>query len=133
MIARSASDPLVVRTVERVVQRDGIGIGGLAMLAPRLTSAQRAWAAALLLQSNHAHFTAALDIAHGRARIDDPLALPAGKRLVAMLTRAEARPGDGADELAAIGLLASRTGAERTLERLERAIELLESAAGAPA
>lgn len=121
MIARSASDPLVVRTVERVVQRDGIGIGGLAMLAPRLTSAQRAWAAALLLQSNHAHFTAALDIAHGRARIDDPLALPAGKRLVAMLTRAEARPGDGADELAAIGLLASRTGAERTLERLTRA------------
>ena len=121
MIARSGSDAIVIRAAGDVVEQAGVGLGALALLTPRLSPGQRAQTAAGLLQSADASFALALEVARGVARIDDPLATPAGRQLLELLARPEARPGDGTDELLALGLLASRAGAQRTLERLANA------------
>ena len=121
MMARSGPDALIARAVDSAARRDGIGAAGATILAPRLAPGARARAAVQLLQSGQAHFGMALEISRGAARIDDPLATPVGLQWLAALAKPDAKSSEGADQLFALGLLASRTGARRALDRLTAA------------
>ena len=53
--------------------------------------------------------------------------VPAEAALLHALGSADARPGDHAAELQALGMLASRAGAQKALERLVRGAGLLQA------
>jgi hypothetical protein len=121
MIAASAPDAIVEAAL-RTIGEAGGGFDRLMPLLPRLSPAQRSAAAQALLASREANFQSAVAIGGGRCGLDDPLATPAGAALLGALSRDDggkysAVPG----ELHALGLLASRRGAERAMERLGKA------------
>jgi hypothetical protein len=74
-----------------------------------------------ILHARGLSFDIAKTIAGGTARLENPLAAPAGAALLSALRRDDAKPSDNLAELFALGLLASRGAAPRTLERLNQA------------
>jgi hypothetical protein len=87
-------------------------------LAPRIARTERARFAAAGLRNHGIGFEMAQVIAGAAARLDDPLSVPAGAKLLAELGRDQAKPSDQFAELHALGLLASQTAAQQTLQRL---------------
>ncbi len=118
MVARTGTDAVVAQAVEVAAQGDAASMIGHSGLAERLPPAARSALAAQLLAGRHGGFELALAIAGHDARLDDPLATPAGAALLAALGRADARPGERGSELRAVGVIASQRGARRAIERL---------------
>lgn len=120
MIAASAPDPVVADALE------ALGGSGhpraLTPLLPRLSVAQRAAAARRLLELSGGTFQAAVEIGGGRCGHPDPLRTPAGAALLAAVARDESgRNAALTAELQALGLAASREGAERAIKMLGKA------------
>jgi len=125
LAARTGADALAAQVADAVSQADASGLHRLATLVPRLTPTQRSQLAATVLRTRGCGFEMAKVIAGGTARLDDPLAVPAGTAMIEALRRDDAKPSDQLAELFALGLVASRTGARRALERL-KAVGLLQ-------
>ncbi|GGF24655.1 hypothetical protein GCM10011611_33380 [Aliidongia dinghuensis] len=121
LVARTGTDALVTRAADAVSQCDAVGLQNLAALAPRLTAGQRSALAAKVLHASSCSFDMAKAIAGAMARLDDPLAAPAGAALLEALGHGDAGPADQVAELYGLGLVASRMGARRALERLNGA------------
>jgi len=121
LVARTGTDAIAALVADAVSRGETSGLYRLAILAPRLAPAQRSQLAETLLRIPSASFEAAKAIAGGTARLDDPLALPAGNALLEALRREDAKPSDHLAELLAVGLIASRAGARRALDRLKAA------------
>ncbi|KTT98607.1 DUF5691 domain-containing protein [Sphingomonas sanguinis] len=114
MVARSANDPVVAATTDALTLAKTIDSDALEMLLPRLTIGQRHVAAERLIRANGATFDMVRAIAGGDGDIDDAILMPAG---TALLDAVEGG-GDQADELLALGLLASREAAGQALDQL---------------
>src|SRR5262249_48271536 len=121
LIARTGTDAIVASAAEAVNERESISLHGLIFLAPRLTLDQRSVLAGAALRKPACSLEMAKAIAGGTARLDDPLGTPAGVALLAALQKEDAKPTDHAGELHALGLIAGRAAARRTLERLTAA------------
>lgn len=121
MAARSAPDAIVAAVAEALTTGASIDPRALAQLLPRLTQVQRRQAAARLLQAKGASFAIVLTIAGGDSGIDDAIRTPAGTALLEALKVQDAKPGDQAPELLALGLLASRVAAKQALGQLATA------------
>ncbi|MHC4047032.1 DUF5691 domain-containing protein [Bradyrhizobium sp. 23AC] len=119
LIVATGADALVTQAADAIGERDATGL--VAALAPRLAPAERTGHAEAALRTHGISFELAQQLAGAAARLDDPLSAPAGKTLLAALQRDDARPGDQALELHALGLIASRDGAQRSLHRLTAA------------
>jgi hypothetical protein len=121
MIAGSASDRVVAAMLEKLGESGG-GLDRLIPLLPRLSPEQRASAAASLLGARGASFQAAVAVGGGRCAIADPLRTAAGAALLDSIGRDEGgRNAALSGELHALGLVASRQGAERAIETLGKA------------
>jgi uncharacterized protein DUF5691 len=121
LIARTGTDALVALAAEAVSERDADGLRSLATLAPRLGSEERWQLAAKILRTRSCSFEMTKAIAGTVGRLDNPIDAPAGASLLDALGRDDAKPSDQVAELHALGLIASRTGAQQTLERLSGA------------
>ena len=119
LVTRTGTDALVAQTAEAVLQSDASG--HLVALAWRLAPGQRSELAEKLLHARGLDFEMAKTIAGGTARLENPLAAPAGGALLATLRRDDAKPSDQLAELFALGLIASRAAARQALERLNQA------------
>jgi hypothetical protein len=116
LIAATGTDAQVTQAAEAISERDATGL--VVALAPRLAPGERARFAEAGLRTSGLTFELAQLIAGATARLDDPLSAPAGKALLTALRRDDAKPSDQVTELHALGLMASREGARRTLESL---------------
>ena len=116
LIVRTGSDALVAQAAQAASQCDVSGL--LGALAPRLAPDLRSELTETALRTRGLSFTMARTIAGGTARLNDPLSAPAGAELLTALRQSDAKPSDQQAELLALGLIASRAGAQRTLERL---------------
>ncbi|QOZ68641.1 DUF5691 domain-containing protein [Bradyrhizobium arachidis] len=116
LILETGTDAQLEQAAGIVSQHDATGL--IVALAPRLAPAERARFAAAGLRTHGIGFEMAQVIAGAAARLDDPLSAPAGAKLLAELQRDDAKPSDHVAELHALGLLASRTAAQQTLQRL---------------
>lgn len=121
MVARSGSDAQADQAAEAAARHGAGAVEGSAALAPRLSTERRRSLATAMLGVDAIRFADAADIMDGEGGLDDPLATPAGGALLGLLTKADAKPADGADPLVALGLLASRKGAAGALDGLARA------------
>ena len=119
LVARTGTDSLVAQTAEAVSQCDASFF--LVTLTPRLAPGQRSELAEKVLRTRSFSFDVAKTIAGGTARLENPLAAPAGAVLLAALRRDNAKPSDELTELFALGLIASRAAARQALERLNGA------------
>lgn len=119
LIVATGTDALVTQAADTIGERDAAGL--VTALAPRLAPAARTGHAEAALRTHGISFELAQQLAGAAARLDDPLSAPAGKTLLAALQRDDARPGDQVSELHALGLIASRDGAQRSLQRLTAA------------
>jgi hypothetical protein len=118
MIARTGTDSHVTLAAEAVSDGDADSLRGLAALAPRLALEERCRFATKTLGARGCSFETAKALAGAAARIENPLDAPAGAALLEMLGRDDAKPSDQVAELHALGLIASRAGAQQALERL---------------
>ena len=116
VIVSTGTDAHVTQAADAISQGDATGL--IAALAPRLSAAERASHAETALHSHGISFELAQQVAGPAARLDDPLSAPAGRTLLAALQRDDAKPSDQFAELHALGLIASRDGAQRSLQRL---------------
>lgn len=121
LVVRTGADALAALVAEAVSRGDASGLHRLAVLAPRLTPAQRSQLAATALRAGGCSFETAKAIAGGTARLDDLFSAPAGTAVLEALRRDDAKPSDLRAELFALGLVASRAGAQDALERLRAA------------
>jgi hypothetical protein len=121
LMVRTGPDALVELAAETLGQRDSGGLQGLVSLAPRMYPGQRSALAAKALRKHGCSFEMAKTIAGGTARLEDPLATPAGEALLTALRREDAKPSDQLAELHALGLVASHAGARQVLARLNSA------------
>jgi len=119
LIVDTGTDAQLAQAAGIVSEHDATGL--IVALAPRLTPAERAKFAAAGLRTHGIGFEMAQMIAGTSARLDDLLSAPAGAKLLAELRRDDAKPSDHVAEFHALGLLASRTGAQQTLQRLTSA------------
>ncbi|PSJ40419.1 DUF5691 domain-containing protein [Allosphingosinicella deserti] len=119
MIAASAPDAVVQTAVETLRNRGAESAANLALLLPRLTEPERREVAEALLRTRGVSFADAASIGAGLCRIADPMRVPAGAALLTLLIADEAgKSAAAAAELQALGLVASREGARRAIERL---------------
>jgi hypothetical protein len=121
MIARTGTDSLVTLAAETMSHSDAEGLRGLASLAPRLAPEKRWQLTGTALGAHGCSFETAKAIAGATGRLDSPLDAPAGANLVETLSSDDAKPSDQIAELYALGLIASRAGAQHSLERLNGA------------
>ncbi|WP_298877927.1 DUF5691 domain-containing protein [uncultured Bradyrhizobium sp.] len=119
LIVETGTDAQLAQAAGVVSELDATGL--IAALAPRLGPAERARFAAAGLRAHGIGFEMAQVIAGVAARLDDPLAAPSGAKLLAGIRRDDAKPSDHAGEFRALGLLASQTAAQQTLQRLTAA------------
>jgi hypothetical protein len=119
LVVRTGTDSLVAQTAEAASQCNASFF--LDTLTPRLAPGQRSELAEKVLRTRDFSFDMAKTIAGGTARLENPLAAPAGATLLAALRRDDAKPSDQLTELFALGLLASRSAARQALERLNGA------------
>ena len=122
---RSAPDDIITALADRIVNH----ANPVLKLAPRLAVTKRAELAMRMLLGGH-NFQTALQMGGPSCRIDNALTLPRGRKLLTALQvakQAEAkgeRPPEAqlnSQELRALGLIASRTSAQQTLEELTKA------------
>lgn len=118
MATRSAADAVVSALAEALTTAASIDPHTLAQLLPRLSPSERRQASTRLMRAKGASFAMVLAIAGGDGGIDDAIRTPAGAALLRALTPEDARHGDQASELLALGLLASRAAARQALEHL---------------
>ncbi|MBR0686934.1 hypothetical protein JQ594_13475 [Bradyrhizobium manausense] len=119
LILETGTDAQLAQAAGIVSEHDATGL--IVALAPRLTPADRARFASAGLRAHGIGFDMAQVIAGAAARLDDLLSAPAGAKLLAELRRDDAKPSDHVAEFQALGLLASRTAAQQTLQRLTAA------------
>ncbi|AHE53780.1 DUF5691 domain-containing protein [Sphingomonas sanxanigenens] len=120
MIERSASDALLVRLLALLAERGAATVQLMLQFAPRLDPAQRDAAAKLLLAKG-ARFLDLLPLVGGAGSINGMIGAPAGAALLAGLVRKDEeapRPADLAEELHALGLIASPAAAREAIARL---------------
>lgn len=117
MAARSASDPMIEALVDAIHRENPNSPELPLLLLPRLATTQRNALARRTL-ANGDSFLLALRIAGGTARIDDAITASAGTALIKSLGAEDASPTKRVSELHALGLITSRAGAARALERL---------------
>jgi hypothetical protein len=119
MIARSGPDGAVTQLLDLLSCKGPDTVQALLLLVPRLDSRQRDETALLLLRAG-ASFRSALSIAGGTGRIEAAIDFPAGVSLLDGLRpqREDAKPADQADELHALGLLASTPAARAAIAKL---------------
>jgi Family of unknown function (DUF5691) len=115
LVTRTGTDSLVAQTAEAMSESDASFF--LGALTPRLAPGQRAHLAERLLHTRRFSFDMAKTLAGGTARLENPLAAPAGTALLEALRREGAKPSDEHSEFYALGLIASRTAARQALER----------------
>jgi hypothetical protein len=116
LIVATGTNAHAAQAADAISEHDPTGL--VFRLVPRLAPADRVRHAEAGLNSNNMRFELAQLIAGRMARLDNPLSTPAGKALIAALQREDAKPSDQIAELYALGLIASREGARRSLERL---------------
>ena len=116
MIVETGTDAQLAQAAGVVSQHDVSGL--IVALAPRLAPADRARFAAAGLHTHGFGFEMAQAVAGVAARLDDLLSAPSGAKLLTELRRDAAKPSDHVAELHALGLIASRDGARRSLEQL---------------
>jgi hypothetical protein len=119
LILETGNDAQLEQAAGTVSEHDATGL--IVALAPRLPLAERVRFASAGLRAHGIGFEMAQLIAGAAARLDDPLSAPAGAKLLAELRRDDAKPSDHVAEFHALGLLASRMGAQQTLQRLTAA------------
>ena len=115
----TGTDAQLAQAARIVSEQDATGL--IVALAPRLAPTERAKFAAAGLRAHGIRFEIAQMIAGTAARLDDPLSASSGERLLAEIRRDDAKPSDHAEEFRALGLLASQTAAQQTLQRLTAA------------
>ena len=115
----SGTDAQVADAARAIGEHDATGL--IVALAPRLAPAERARQAEAAMNAHGIRFELTQAMAGPAARLNDPLSAPAGKTLLTALRSDDAKPSDQAAELHALGLIASREGARRSLERLTAA------------
>ncbi|MBR0756377.1 hypothetical protein JQ604_29720 [Bradyrhizobium jicamae] len=115
-IVQTGTDALVAAAADLVAEQGRINI--VLTLVPRLAPSQRARRTETALRASELRFEIAKLIAGPAARLDDPLAAPAGTALITALRRDDAKPSDQAVELHALGLIVSRAAARQILDRL---------------
>lgn len=126
MAERSASDAIVADLSAALAEHSLPNLGALLALASRIGPTQRASIAQRVLRAGGS-YQDALAVAGGGGRVDGVADVPAEAALLRALGSADARPGDHAPELQALGMLASRAGAQKALERLVRGPGLLQA------
>lgn len=126
MAERSASDAIVADFATALAEHSLPNLGALLALASRIGSTQRAAIAERVLRGKGS-YQEALAMAGGGGRVEGVTDVPAEAALLRALGSADARPGDNAAELQALGMLASRAGAQEALERLIRGAGLLQA------
>ena len=119
LVVASGTDAHVADVAKLVGEHDATGL--IVALAPRLAPAARARHAETALNAHGIRFELAQAMAGPAARLNDPLSAPVGKALLTALRSDDAKPSDHVAELHALGLIASREGARRSLERLTAA------------
>jgi len=126
MAERSASDAIVADLSAALIKLSLPNFRALLALASRIGPTQRASLAQRVLRGQGS-YQDALAIAGGGGRVEAVTDVPAEAALLRALGSADARPGDHAPELQALGMLASRAGAQKALERLVRGAGLLQA------
>lgn len=126
MAGRSASDAIVAELCTALTEHSLPNLGALLALASRIGPTQRASIAQRVLRAGGS-YQDALAIADAGGRVEGVTDVPAEAALLHALGSADARPGDHAAELQALGMLASRAGAQKALERLVRGAGLLQA------
>ncbi|MEP9403358.1 DUF5691 domain-containing protein [Sphingomonas silueang] len=121
MAARSASDTIVDMVADAASAASTIDAHTLVELSARLAPSARRRAATRLLGAQDASFVMALAIAGGDGGIDEAIRTAAGTALLGALASDNARSGDQADALLALGLIASRSAARQALDQLAAA------------
>ena len=119
LVVATGTDAQVASTAKLVGEHDATGL--IVALAPRLAPAERARQAEAALNAHGIRFEQAQAMGGSAARLNDPLSAPAGKALLAALRSDDAKLSDHVAELHALGLIASREGARRSLESLTAA------------
>lgn len=120
MLVRSAPDPLIELLVEAIHRQDPSNTELSLILAPRLSTAQRNAFARRAL-GNGDSFLHALRIAGSAARIEEAITTHAGSTLIGSLGAEDHNTTQQANELRALGLIASRAAATQAIERLTSA------------
>lgn len=126
MAGRSASDAIVADLSTALAEHSLPNLGALLALASRIGPTQRASIAQRGLRAGSS-YQDALAMAGGGGRVEGVTDVPAEAALLHVLGSADARPGDHAAELQALGMVASRAGAQKALERLVRGAGLLQA------
>jgi len=126
MAGRSASDAIVAELSTALTEHSLPNLGALLALASRIAPTQRASIAQRVLRAGGS-YQDALAIADAGGRVEGVTDVPAEAALLHALGSADTRPGDHAAELQALGMLASRAGAQKALERLVRGAGLLQA------
>jgi hypothetical protein len=126
MAGRSASDAIVAELCTALTEHSLPNLGALLALASRIGPTQRASIAQRVLRAGGS-YQDALAIADAGGRVEGVTDVPAEAALLHALGSADARPGDHAAELQALGMLASRAGAQKALERLVHGAGLLQA------
>jgi len=126
MAGRSASDAIVAELCTALTEHSLPNLGALLALASRIGPTQRASIAQRVLRAGGS-YQDALVIADAGGRVEGVTDVPAEAALLHALGSADARPGDHAAELQALGMLASRAGAQKALERLVHGAGLLQA------
>jgi len=126
MAQRSASDAIVADLSTALAEHSLPNLGALLALVSRIGPTQRASIAQRVLRDKGS-YQDALAIAGGGGRVEGVTDVPAEAALLRALNSADVRPGDHAAELQALGMLASRAGAQKALERLVRGAGLLQA------
>jgi hypothetical protein len=121
LVAGTGTDALAALAAETIAASEGAAVHGLAVLAPRLAPDKRTALAAMMLRARGCSFDTVRAIAGPAGRLDQPFASAAGNALLQVLGREDAKASDGSLELHALGLIASRDGARRALERMDDA------------
>ncbi|SFJ94562.1 DUF5691 domain-containing protein [Bradyrhizobium sp. Gha] len=116
MIVEPGTNAQLAQAAGVVSEHDATGL--IVALAARLAPAERARFAAVGLHTHGFRFEMAQAVAGVAARLDDPLSAPSGAKLLTALRRDDAKPSDHVAELHALGLIASRDSARRSLEQL---------------
>lgn len=120
MVARSASNAVVVQVAEALTGGGEADPYRLAPLLTRLTPMQRRAAAMALLRARGS-FAQALEIVGGDGGIEEAMHTPAGVALLGQFEADDAKTGDHAAELLALGLITSREAARQVLKDLAAA------------
>jgi hypothetical protein len=119
MAERSGSDALVAALYDLLVGLGTVDVPAMLNLTPRLDAVQRRGFAQKVMRASGGTFQMALAMTGGESPIDGAIDTNAGTALLGALKAEDAaKRADLTAELHALGLLASRSGAQGALDRL---------------